>query len=123
MQRMWMVDPTILCDEHLQREHWEIHQLADVCQGSWDIKPLTAVKKVVGHAARGQVFPQYITARHNRLANHIDERGIGHDSPLSYSCPIEYDVTLTDAVIDQNRRDLSRRCEKCADRIDNLISP
>lgn len=115
---MWFVDPSLLCNEHLQREHWEIHQLVDVLRGEWDVSDYAATMKVVGHAVRGQVFPRYVTPRHDRLATHIRERGIGHDSPLDYDPPVRFSGDVTESLVADNRRDLVRRCSKCADRIE-----
>jgi len=120
MTRMWLVDPTVMCDEHLQREHWEIHQLIEQIRGDWDMPEYNQTMKVLAHAARGQVFPTEIRDRHRCLAVEMESRGIGHDSILlAYSrvADVLSVTTPTEALIRHNRQELTRRCNKCARRI------
>jgi len=119
MTRMWMVDPTRMCDEHLQREHWEIHQLVEQIRCDWDMPAYNQTMKVFGHAVRGQVFPTRIPSRQNALAVEMESRGIGHDSDLLAHSDVAdvFSVTMpTEALVRHNEQELTRRCDKCARR-------
>lgn len=117
---MWMIDTGQMCDEHLQREHWEIHQLVEQIRGDWDMPSYNQAMKVFGHAVRGQVFPTEIPDRHDALAVEMESRGIGHDSALLTHSDVSevFSVTApTEALVYHNTRELARRCTKCEQRI------
>jgi hypothetical protein len=121
MTRMWMTDPTVMCNEHLQREHWEIHQLVEQMRGDWDMPAYDQTMKVFGHAVRGQVFPTRIDNRHARLVQEMEQRGITHDSellPHTSIANVFRSSSVTEALIKHNTRELARRCDKCKDRQD-----
>lgn len=106
MTRMWMVDPAAMCQQHRLGEHKEIHELVGFVRGGH-------VNKVVFHAARGQVFPRHIAARHSQL-----ESFDGHDSPVDVP-DVADDLQmacLTTEVRRHNERELARRCDDCAAR-------
>lgn len=119
MTRMWLLVPQAMCDEHLQREHWEIHQLVEQINCEWDMPPEHQVMKVLGHCVRGQVFPKQIHNRHFSLAKEMAYRDIGHDSPLEDIHPwvIDSSPMPTKSLVDHNAAELSRRCDKCAERV------
>lgn len=73
MTRMWMVDPSIMCRNHLLGEHKEIHQL---------VGSILAGRSVAGHAERGQIEASRIRSRHRELAAEMAARGYSHQSPL-----------------------------------------
>lgn len=116
-----MVPTDALCDEHLQREHHEIHQLVDVLRGKWNVTDYTAMMKVVGHASRGQIFVDEIETRHDELAGEMVSREIEHGDDIEYDEQFEISGAVTDALVEHNLSDLSRRCEKCEHRIENYI--
>jgi len=104
MTRMWMVEPRILCNDHLFGEHVEIHQLVDfIADGR--------IEKIIGHHIRGQIDTSHIQERHDKLVDEIDRRGYEHDSPLDY----DFELSLGDSGLktEYNRRVLARRCDAC----------
>lgn len=113
-----MVEPWGLCDEHLQREHWEIHQLVEQVRGEWDMPGYNQTMKVLGHSVRGQVFPTKVRDRHDALVSEMVRRGIEHDTPIEQ--PVVADVldmsSVTGELISHNKDELARRCSKCRDR-------
>lgn len=107
--RMWMVDPALMCDQHLLGEHGELHKH----------RP-SFVKR---HSIRGrveaqdgpQIEPEAMQARHDALAAELLRRGFNHRSPfeqpdLSYLPPLHHKATV-DRVT--SLVELLRRCDSC----------
>ena len=106
--RMWMINPVLLCKDHLLGEHNELH------------KHLPSFRK--GHRVDGRFSPivqmqfQGYAARHDALAQEILRRGWNHKSPLTnvpdfrsiYPQYWEKKVDLRESMLD-----LSSRCNKC----------
>lgn len=69
--RMWMVDPRILCKNHLLGEHGEIHKHRH-----------NFVKKHKMAGRVGQIEPSAMEFRHNELAQEMLARGYNHQSPF-----------------------------------------
>lgn len=68
-------DPRRMCRAHLLGNHNEAHQLAGYIRaGAW--------RKLVGHAARGQIDLTKLQEWHDELAEELERRGYEHDSPL-----------------------------------------
>lgn len=97
---MWMVDPRMMCRQHLLGEHRELHALVGiVARGT----------SLAGYVAKGLIETRLIQPRHEALVSEMLDRGYNHYSPLSYV-----------DVVDQGRVDefdalteLVRRCEDC----------
>jgi hypothetical protein len=108
MTRMWMVEPRLLCREHLFGEHSEIHQLVGFIQDG-------RINKLLGHHLRGQIDVTRIQERHDTLVDEIKRRGYDHNTPLDY----DFDLPLGDGSpdVEYNRRVLSDRCSACNTRI------
>ena len=72
--RMWMVNPELLCNQHLLGEHYEIHKAVGNLRnsGKWT-KSLTK---------NGFLEPQNFKARHEELAYEMKRCGFRHDSKL-----------------------------------------
>lgn len=104
-----MVDPEILCRNHLLGEHKELHQLL----GHIEAGNLESVK---GHADRGQVDTSLIQKRHDELVEEMERRGFNHESPVDY----DDDLELGEIDIDSNIEDLIDRCEYCRERYERL---
>jgi len=108
MTRLWAINPTVLCDQHLLGEHKEMHQEA----GTIDNHPHgEAIAE--GHAEKGQVDTSMIQARHDELAHEMKRRGMNHDSPMNWDDPL--DIGFVD--VEENKRDLAERCEDCQERM------
>ncbi len=102
--RMWMVEPEFICDKHLLGEHVEIHMLA----GS-----ITRKKSIDGFL-HGLVNPKLMKARHDALAQEMTRRGMRHKSPLK---EIDYCGSCSEISAQDNLKELTRRCPRCAELI------
>jgi hypothetical protein len=107
--RMWMVDPKLMCRQHLLGEHVEIHMF-------------------VGHMERGRSIDGYLEnnclemssmrKRHDELVVEMKRRGYNHKSPLP-KIPLHlYDDVQYRVKIDRDRslHDLTSRCKECQQR-------
>lgn len=110
MTRMWLVDPEMLCDNHLLGEHKELHQLVGHIQAG-----NTAV--IEGHASKNQIDTSKILERHEELVEEMERRGFNHRSPLEY----EDELSLGEVDLDENLEDLLHRCEKCRHRYEEQV--
>jgi len=114
VMRMWMIDPKLLCRQHLLGEHGEIH------------KHLPSFRK--RHSVSGRFSPvvqiqlNALKERHDELAQEMLRRGMNHKSPLANipnlkeTYPQYYDLNVDTHV---SIRDLCQRCPKCRKRIEN----
>lgn len=111
--RMWMIDPSLLCRNHLLGEHNEIHKHRH-----------NFVKK---HKISGRIFPivliepEKMSYRHEQLSVEMTRRGYNHKSPyeqpdISHLSEVE---RFAVADLDYNLKDLSDRCNGCRERIEN----
>jgi hypothetical protein len=108
MTRMWMVDETRMCRQHLLGEHKELHQLVGLVLAG-------RVGVLLGHARLGQIDTGLIRERHEALAAEMLRRGYRHLSPLRpFSCERMGSV---DAA--KNLLDLTGRCPRCAENFNN----
>jgi hypothetical protein len=72
--RMWMIEPKLLCKNHLLGEHFEIHKAVGNLKhtGKW---AMALVNK-------GYLEPQNFMKRHDMLVKEMLRRGYNHNSPL-----------------------------------------
>jgi len=111
--RMWMVDPRVMCREHLLGEHYELHML----KGS-----IEKGKKLTGFVMGGLVEVDQIHFRHEELVEEMKRRGYKHKSEMDDflvgGMPIK-------GLIDKKKSKeiLLSRCEECRkrDELSNLI--
>lgn len=113
--RMWMVNPALLCRQHLLGEHNELHMLAGT---------FLRGKSVEGFVRQGLLEPAQLCPRHAALVCEMQARGYKHQSPL----PAE-DALLTALAgypahvraatvdVDISLHELQRRCPHCAQRM------
>lgn len=99
---MWLVDPEIMCRNHLLGEHKELHQLLGHIESG-------NLESVRGHAERGQVDTSLIVERHEELVEEMDRRGFNHESPVEY----DDDLDVGEIEVEENLEELIDRCEKC----------
>ena len=71
--RMWMVDPQIMCRQHLLGEHKELHMLVGSVRRGRSLR---------GHIEKGQLQLSALHSRHEALAAEIERRNWDHSSPL-----------------------------------------
>ena len=106
--RMWMVNPTIMCRQHLLGEHRETHTFAGT---------LRKKSNIDGYLIEGELDPRLLEARHEELVAEMIRRGYDHYSPLdvpdfSYlelqkTCYIDFDASLKLLLL---------RCANCRER-------
>lgn len=102
--RAWMVDPEVLCQQHLLGEHVEMHMFVGSLRKGLSLQ---------GYLDMGLVEPRRIAERHERLVAEMARRGMNHASPLP-----EYTYDGPDGVVDVEHSylELARRCADCRER-------
>lgn len=104
---MWLVDPRILCRNHLLGEHRELHALVGIIRRG---------TKLDGYIEKGLIETDYIECRHMELVVEMTRRGYNHQSPLDYS---DFDAVPLGRVDDAaNVKELHKRCADCRERIE-----
>lgn len=103
--RMWMVDPRILCRNHLLGEHAEVHLFV------WNINRKHSVK---GYIEKGLLEIHNLYKRHEELVREMKRRGYRHNSDLDK----KWEQAEKSGYIDKNKSlmELIRRCPKCRER-------
>jgi len=71
--RMWMVNPRIMCRQHLLGEHLEIHMFAGTIREK---------KSLVGYVENNLFEAGSLKVRHDRLVKEMVRRGYDHKSVL-----------------------------------------
>ena len=109
--RLWMINPQLLCNQHLLGEHSEIHKHRHIFVKHYSISG--RIFPIV------QIEPTSMEIRHNELVIEMQKRGFHHNSSyvqpdISY-LPIEQQNAKVD--LEYNLKDLYNRCEKCRERI------
>lgn len=112
---MWMLDPKMLCRNHLLGEHNEIHKHRH-----------NFIKQ---HRISGRIFPivliepESMSNRHDELVAEMIRRGYNHNS--SYEQPdlshLPFNQRYAKADIRYNIQDLSCRCVECKRRIESHV--
>jgi hypothetical protein len=104
--RMWCVNPSILCNQHLLGEHVELHML---------IGSISKGRSINGFLINGLVDPSRIKFRHEELATEMLKRGMNHKSPLELVPNYHY---ISNPInINASLKELEHRCPNCAKRI------
>jgi hypothetical protein len=101
-----MIDPKLMCRQHLLGEHNEIHKHRH--------------NFVKGHSIKGRVDPKVLVvpyamqSRHDQLVEEMLRRGYKHMSPYELPDLTPYE-SYKDLVADigYNIHDLCERCEEC----------
>lgn len=106
--RMWMVDPKIMCRQHLLGEHLETHM-------------------IIGALKKGINWERFIKSncieltsvqdRHDELAEEMKRRGYQHKSDMEfdYSLLDTYDEVTVNCGVDRDKSKklLLSRCKEC----------
>ena len=102
--RMWMINTTLLCRNHLLGEHGEIHKHRHNFVKGHSIK-----------GRRGAIEPMAMKSRHDELADEMLRRGYKHESP--YEQPDLSHYALEDRSMKVDRVEslslLLGRCNQC----------
>ena len=113
--RMWMVNPKIMCRQHLLGEHRELHMLLGTLQKKRSLK---------GYLDRNIMEPLAICRRHNELVEEMVQRGYTHNSPLLiHTISLNYlgDSKFTKVNQVESYREITRRCERCKKRYETFF--
>lgn len=100
--RMWMIEPKLMCKQHLLGEHFEIHKAVGNLRysGKWT---KSLIKK-------GFLEPQNFVRRHNQLAKEMQRRNMKHQSELNVN---EIELPKGKIDIKKSFSDLKKRCKEC----------
>lgn len=101
--RMWMVDPRIMCRQHLLGEHVEHHMFVGTIQRGIGLS---------GYLENNLLEMESLAARHDALVAEMAARWYRHRSPLPLVQPPYYGKIDREAAL----AELIRRCPMCAAR-------
>ncbi len=98
--RMWMVNPRLMCRQHLLGEHVELHMFVAGIRRGLNLQ---------GYLDKKLLEPHNIKRRHDELVRELERRGYRHRSPLPEL------VFHRAGRINRhaNLAELSRRCGQC----------
>lgn len=106
--RMWLVDPSILCRQHLLGDHRECHTMLGVLRRGISID---------GYIDGGLYEPARIADWHEALVQEMAKRGYNHKSPLVVDIPLPVRGHID---IKGNYEELKRRCPRCRVKIEAM---
>ena len=100
--RMWMIHPSLLCNRHLNGEHFECHCIAGALAKG------LRVDHLITH---GYIEVHNLQTRHDFLVETMEVRGMVHKTPLEF----EYFPKYGRGIVDRNKSvaDLIKRCPMC----------
>lgn len=101
-----MLNPAVLCQQHLLGEHNELHKLA----GS-----IEAGHSLDGYLEQNIMALERIGERHAELVIEMERRDMNHQSPLEQPDVSAYPASSVDRT--KAMLDLSGRCEACKRRL------
>jgi hypothetical protein len=102
---MWMVNPKIMCRQHLLGEHVEIHMF---------IGTLDKGKKVGGYLDKGLLEVHNLYSRHQELVEEMKFRGYNHSSELDKKWKHVKKLGIINKK--KNLQNLIQRCPRCKQR-------
>ena len=97
---MWMVDPRLMCRQHLLGEHVELHMLAASMRRGTSLQGFFENKLIETHN---------VERRHAELVREMERRGFRHASPLK-RVPRKQGGRVDRRA---NLAELARRCADC----------
>jgi hypothetical protein len=97
---MWLVDPRLMCSQHLLGEHVELHML---------VGSLNRNRNIDGFLRGGLVELRSVRRRHAELVAEMQHRGFRHRSPL----PQFRNRRAGQVDRIANLKELARRCAEC----------
>lgn len=104
--RMWMVNPKIMCRQHLLGEHVECHMFAG---------NLLRKRQITNYIQFNLLEPKSLISRHTQLVLEMINRGMNHNSPLpkfdmSYLPEDQLNYKVNSLL---SLNELLKRCERC----------
>jgi len=105
---MWMVDPAVMCDQHLLGEHVELHMVVGAIAKGY----LASIRGLINASL---LDLEQVNDRHAALVAEMTERGMNHQSPLYLSADLvatHFDDTGR-VHVDDSMREMWRRCLHC----------
>jgi hypothetical protein len=99
---MWMVNPRIMCRQHLLGEHVEIHMF---------IGTLNRKKSVKGYLEKGLLEVHNLYNRHEELVKEMKRRGYNHYSEVDEKWKFVQKAGFVNK--EKNFDELINRCSKC----------
>jgi hypothetical protein len=109
--RMWMVDPRIMCRQHLLGEHAEIHMF---------IGTISRGDSVKGYLEKGLLEIHSLCSRHDELVREMKRRNYRHDSAMSKKWKQARILGSIDK--DKNLKQLVSRCQRCRERYERMFA-
>ena len=107
---MWMVNPRIMCREHLLGEHVEIHMF---------IGSINRGKSVKGYLEKGLLEVHNLYSRHEDLIREMKRRQYNHNSEVDEKWKFAEKAGVIDK--ENNFSELLSRCSKCKKRTSKFI--
>lgn len=108
--RMWMVNPRIMCRQHLLGEHVEIHMF---------IGTINRGKSVKGYLEKGLLEVHNLYNRHEELVKEMKQRKYNHYSEINKKWKFVEKVGIIDK--EKNLNELISRCSKCEKRHSKFV--
>jgi hypothetical protein len=108
---MWMVNPRIMCRQHLLGEHAEIHMF---------IGTISRGKSVKGYLEKGLLEVHNLYARHEELAEEMKRRGYHHHSDVEEKWKSAEKLGAIDRK--KSLEELVKRCPRCKHRCSEGIA-
>lgn len=99
--RMWMVDPKIMCRQHLLGEHLECHMFRGAIEKGINLQ---------GYLDKGLLEIHNLIERHDELVREMKRRNYNHKSPIRYLLCSEEKGKID---LNLNLIELAKRCKKC----------
>jgi hypothetical protein len=104
--RQWLVDPKIMCKQHLLGEHCEHHMM---------VGAIKKKKQFDGYIAKNCVELTSLKERHDEIVQEMERRGYNHKTSFP-----EYDISYLKPEIanykirkEESFQELMNRCPKC----------
>ncbi len=112
--RMWMVNPKILCRQHLLGEHAELHMF---------VGSINRGISMTGYLRDNLLEPQALHLRHDELATEMTLRGYSHKSALPKVAGAFTQEQFFNTRIDKEAalKELLRRCPECRERFVGIM--
>jgi len=118
--KMYLVNPEVMCSQHLEEEHRSIHVIGDMIKNNFDVEEFVDNKLF----DLGQ-----LKKRHDELEKEMEIRGCWNNNPLDIIVPKDhkyYNVIVNQRPMNnvdtyQNRKELLRHCSRCWERAASLF--
>src|SRR3990167_4118396 len=103
--RQWLVNPKILCKNHLLGEHLENHMF---CNG------INRKISLFGYLQNNLLEPSSLEKRHDELVKEMLRRGYNHKSPFKRCNTSHLGINLYHQIDKEaSLKDLILRCKEC----------